>query len=86
MMTKKITNSILSLIRNGDIENLTVDYYQPLNETTLIGHFGFDQSPKSPKTVSEMEENLSYGLKYRLYWLSKISLSRFSNIKKLVLF
>lgn len=59
--TKRMNDAIKGLFKpleNTDIESLRVDYYEPIDESTAIGHFLFVQRDDSAKTSSDIVDVL----------------------------
>ncbi|CBY22189.1 unnamed protein product [Oikopleura dioica] len=46
----------------NDVSSLRVDYFQPTNSSSALGHFAFVQNPTSEKTSTELQQELEQGI------------------------
>jgi len=46
----------------NDVASLRVDYFQPTNSSSALGHFAFVQNPTSEKTSTELQQALEQGI------------------------
>ncbi|CAG5104644.1 Oidioi.mRNA.OKI2018_I69.chr1.g1417.t1.cds [Oikopleura dioica] len=46
----------------NDVTSLRVDYFQPTNSSSALGHFAFVQNPQSEKTSTDLQRALEQGL------------------------